>query len=148
FPTFDEPSFKVPWQLTIHTQQALVAVSNTPIEAEHEEPGGMKAVRFAETKPLPSYLIAFAVGPFDALDAGPTQAGPPARTIVPHGRGREAAYPVKVTGELLDRLEQYFAMPYPYPKLDIVAVSVFNAGAMENAGLITFKQELMLIKPE
>ena len=147
FPTFDEPSFKVPWQLTIHTKQALVAVSNTPVTAEKPEANGMKAVAFAETKPLPSYLVAFAVGPFDTADAGKTRTGAPIRIVFPHGRAADAAYPAKVTGELLDRLEQYFGTPYPYPKLDILAVSVFNAGAMENPGLITFRQAIVLVKP-
>ncbi len=148
FPTFDEPSFKVPWKLTIHTREQLVAVANTPIESVRPEASGMKAVAFAETKPLPSYLVAFAVGPFDVVEAGQTKAGMPIRIVVPRGRAADAAYPAKVTADLLDRLEQYFGTPYPYAKLDIVAVSVFNAGAMENAGLITFRQSIVLIKPE
>jgi alanyl aminopeptidase len=148
FPTFDEPSFKVPWQLTLHTKQGLVAVSNTPVTSEHDDAGGMKTVSFAETKPLPSYLVAFAVGPFETLDAGKTSTGAPIRIVFPHGRAADAAYPAKVTGELLARLEHYFGSPYPYPKLDMLAVSVFNAGAMENPGLITYRQALLLTKPE
>jgi alanyl aminopeptidase len=148
FPTFDEPLFKVPWKLTIHTKQPLVALSNTPIVSERPEANGMKAVEFAETKPLPSYLVAFAVGPFDMVDAGKTKAGVPVRIIVPRGRGSDAAYPAKVSVELLEWLETYFGTPYPYPKLDLVAVSVFNAGAMENPGLITYRQSLILTKPE
>jgi cytosol alanyl aminopeptidase len=148
FPCFDEPSYKVPWQVTIHTRKPLVALSNTPIESEHDEPNGMKVVRFGETRPLPSYLVAFAVGPFDALDAGKTRAGAPIRVVVPHGRGKDAAYAVQATKPLIDRLEDYFGTPYPYAKLDMLAVSVFNAGAMENAGLITWRQELILVKPE
>ncbi|MCE9573934.1 MAG: M1 family metallopeptidase [Deltaproteobacteria bacterium] len=147
FPCFDEPSFKVPWRLTLHTKQALVAVANTPVEAERAEAGGMKAVRFAETLPLPSYLIAFAVGPFDSVAAGATRGGAPIRVVVPRGRGGDAGYPASVTRPILDALEDYFGIPYPYPKLDIVAVSVFNAGAMENPGLITFRQEIVLTKP-
>ena len=147
FPTFDEPSFKVPWQLTIHTKQALVALSNTPIASEHAEPNGMKTVSFEETKPLPSYLVAFAVGPFESVDAGKTSTGAPIRIVFPHGRAADAAYPAQVTAELLGRLEQYFGTPYPFPKLDLLAVPVFNAGAMENPGLITFRQQLLLTKP-
>jgi alanyl aminopeptidase len=148
FPTFDEPSFKVPWQLTLHTKQALVALANTPITSEHNDAGGMKTVAFAETKPLPSYLVAFAVGPFETLDAGKTASGAPIRVVFPHGRAADAAYPAKVTAELLERLEHYFGTKYPYPKLDLLAVSVFNAGAMENPGLITFRQGLLLTRPE
>ncbi len=75
FPTFDEPAYKVPWRLTLHTKQALVALANMPIERETPEPNGMKATRFAETPALPSYLVAFAVGPFDILDAGKSRGG-------------------------------------------------------------------------
>ena len=148
FPCFDEPSYKVPWKLAIHTRKPLVALSNTAVESEQDEPGGMKLVRFAETKPLPSYLVAFAVGPFDAVDAGKTRAGGPIRILVPHGRGKDAGYAAQATKPLLDLLEDYFGTPYPYGKLDMLAVSVFNAGAMENAGLITWRQEIILVKPE
>jgi alanyl aminopeptidase len=148
FPTFDEPSFKVPWQLTIHTKQELVALSNTEIEAETDQANGMKSVRFAETKPLPSYLVAFAVGPFEAVDAGKTRNGVPIRIVVAKGRSKEAGYPVQATRPVLDLLEDYFGMPYPYSKLDLIAVSVFNAGAMENPGLITFREQFILSKPE
>jgi alanyl aminopeptidase len=148
FPCFDEPSYKIPWQLTIHTNKPLVALSNTPVESETDEPNGMKAVKFAETKPLPSYLVAFAVGPFEAIDAGKTQSGVPIRIVVPKGRTADAAYPVKSTKRILDALEDYFGSPYPYPKLDALAVSVFNAGAMENPGLITYREEIILTKPE
>ena len=147
FPTFDEPSFKSPWKLTIHTKQPLVALSNTPSVAERPEANGMKAVEFAETKPLPAYLVAFTVGPYDLVNAGKTKAGVPVRIAVPRGRAADAAYPAKVTVEIVERLEQYFGTPYPYPKLDLVAFSVFNAGAMENAGLITYRQAILLTKP-
>ena len=147
FPCFDEPSFKVPWQITIHTKKELVAVSNMPSTSEIDEPNGMKAVHFAETPALPSYLVAFAVGPFDLVDAGKTAGGTPIRIVVPRGRSADAAYPAQATKPLLELLEKYFGIPYPFAKLDIVAVSVFNAGAMENAGLITFRQPIVLTKP-
>jgi alanyl aminopeptidase len=147
FPTFDEPSFKSTWKLTLHTKQPLAALSNTPIVAERPEANGMKAVEFAETKPLPAYLVAFTIGPYDFVDAGKSKSGVPVRIVVPRGRAADAAYPAKVTALLLDRVEQYFGTPFPYPKLDLVAFSVFNAGAMENAGLITYRQSLLLTKP-
>jgi cytosol alanyl aminopeptidase len=147
FPCFDEPSFKVPWQLTIRAPKDVVAISNTPVDSERVE-GATKIVRFAETPPLPSYLVAFAVGPFDFVDAGKTRTGTPIRIVVPRGRGKDTAYPAKVTGEILALLEDYFGTPYPFKKLDHVAVSVFNAGAMENPGLITYRQEILLTKPE
>jgi alanyl aminopeptidase len=147
FPCFDEPSFKVPWQLTLHVKQEHMALSNTPVLTETPEPGGMKAVRFKLTRPLPSYLIAFAVGPFDAVDAGHAGlAKVPMRIITPHGMADQAAYAAKVTPQLLETLETYFGIPYPYEKLDSIAVPLFG-GAMENAGLITYDQGLILAKP-
>jgi alanyl aminopeptidase len=147
FPTFDEPSFKVPWQLAIHTKKPLMALANTAIASEQDEPNGMKVVRFAETRPLPSYLVAFAVGPFERVEAGKTRAGQPIGIVVPRGRTKDAAYPAEVTKPILDLLEDYFGTPYPYDKLDLLSCSVFNAGAMENPGLITWREELLLTRP-
>ncbi|HEY1810952.1 MAG TPA: M1 family metallopeptidase [Kofleriaceae bacterium] len=148
FPCFDEPSYKIPWQLTIHTKAPLMVVSNTPVEKETPEANGMKAVRFVETLPLPSYLVAFAIGPFETVDAGKTRSGAPIRIVVPKGHTADVAYPAKTTKRILDGLEDYFGSPYPYPKLDALAVSVFNAGAMENPGLITYRESIIMTKPE
>ena len=147
FPCFDEPGYKVPWQLTLRAPEGNQIVANTLPESEAKDGQGWKSVRFAETKPLPSYLIAFAVGPFDLVDAGKSRTGVPIRIVTPQGQGHLAGHAVQTTGELLDRVEDYFGTPYPYDKLDIVAVPVFNAGAMENAGLITFKQDIVVVKP-
>ncbi len=148
FPCFDEPSFKAPWTISIHTKRDLVALANTQQVAETNEGTDGKLVKFAETKPLPAYLVAFAVGPFELIDAGKTRSGVPIRIVVPRGRTKDAAYPVETTRPIVDLLEDYFGTPYPYDKLDLVAVSVFNAGAMENPGLITYRQTLIVTKPE
>jgi len=147
FPCFDEPSFKVPWQIALHVKREHMALSNQPVISETDEPDGMKAVRFAPTRPLPSYLIALAVGPFDAVDAGHAGAKKtPLRIIVPRGMAGQAKYAAEVTGQLLSTLEDYVGIPYPYDKLDSIAVPLFG-GAMENAGLITYAQTLILAKP-
>ena len=146
FPSFDEPSFKVPWQMTLHVRQGDMALSNTPMISEAPEGGGMKVVRFAETKPLPSYLIALAVGPFDAVSAGKV-GKTPLRIITPKGRGAEAKFAAESIPQLLKLLEKYFGTPYPYEKLDSVVMPISNF-AMENVGLITYGQSLLLSKPE
>ena len=147
FPCFDEPSFKTPWQLTVHVNQSDAAVSNTPVQSETGEPGGRKKVVFAETKPLPSYLVALGVGPFEFVEAGKIGKNhTPLRMIAPKGKAAQAKYAAEVTGPLLAQLEDYFGVPYPYEKLDILSVPLFG-GAMENAGLITCVQSLMLRDP-
>ncbi|HYZ89913.1 MAG TPA: M1 family peptidase, partial [Myxococcales bacterium] len=70
YPCFDEPSFKVPWQLSLRIKSGQQAFSNTPIETQREANDGFHTVTFAQTRPLPSYLTAFAVGPWQRLDAG------------------------------------------------------------------------------
>lgn len=147
FPCFDEPSFKTPWQLTVHVNQADAAVSNTPVQSETGEPDGRRKVVFGETKPLPSYLVALCVGPFDFVDAGKAGVNhTPLRMVTPKGKANQAKYAAEVTGPLLAEIENYFGVPYPYEKLDIMAVPLFG-GAMENAGLITYVQTLMLRDP-
>jgi cytosol alanyl aminopeptidase len=151
FPCFDEPSYKVPWRLSIRTRAGQVALANTPpveeIDGQRTGQPGWKTVRFAETRPLPSYLLAFAVGPFEFVDAGKSRSGVPLRIVVPRGRAGEVAYPVEVTGTVLARLEDWFGTSYPFSKLDSIAVPVFNAGAMENPGLITYQQSILVTKP-
>ncbi|MCS6912574.1 MAG: M1 family metallopeptidase [Myxococcales bacterium] len=148
FPCFDEPSAKVPWQLTLRVPQGLVALANTEVESETLDPDGMHRVRFRRTAPLPSYLVALAVGPFDIVEAGRGgQSGTPLRIIVPRGRGGEARLAARVSGELLGLLEDYFGIPYPFGKLDQIAVLRFQ-GAMENPGLIAYAQDLLLARPE
>ncbi|HXM42841.1 MAG TPA: M1 family metallopeptidase [Bryobacteraceae bacterium] len=147
FPCFDEPGFKTPWQLTLHVNKSDAAVSNTPVQSETEEPDGRKKVVFGETKPLPSYLVALGVGPFDFVDAGKVGKNQtPLRMITPKGKAAQAKYAAEVTGPLLAELEDYFGVPYPYDKLDILSVPLFG-GAMENAGLITCLQSVMLRDP-
>lgn len=145
FPCFDEPRFKTPWTLTLHVRREHGAFSNTPAESEVEEPGGMKAVRFAQTPPLPSEVIAFAVGPLDTLEGPPAgQRQIPIRVVAPHGRAGQGRYAAEVTDEVLTRLEHYADSPYPFAKLDHVALPEGAFGAVENPGLITYQQRSLL----
>ena len=148
FPCFDEPSYKVAWELTLRIPKGDSAVSNTPVASETKE-GGKKVVQFGKTPPLPSYLIAFGVGPFDFVDAGKAGARKiPIRIVTPRGKAAQAAYAAKTTGPLLERLEAYFGIPYPFAKLDQLAIpQTVSFGAMENAGLITWSERILIAPP-
>ncbi|MGH3054687.1 MAG: M1 family metallopeptidase, partial [Gaiellaceae bacterium] len=142
FPCFDEPRFKTPWQITLRVPHGLVAASNTRIIAIRPD-GAFDVVRFAASEPLPTYLVAVAVGPFDVVNGAP---GPvPLRVLTVHGKGPLAGYVLQRTPRILAVLSDYFGRPYPYDKLDLVAVPDFAAGAMENAGLVTFRETLILL---
>ncbi len=150
FPCFDEPGFKVPWQLNLRVPADLKAFSNTPIESEQPSENGRKLVKFKETKPLPSYLVAFAVGPFDVVETAPVGRNHvPSRIVVPKGRAAEAEFAAASTPKLIDMLEDYFGTPYPYEKLDQVVVPLTTAwGAMENAGMIAYGDSLLSPKSQ
>ena len=150
FPCFDQPNFKTPYAITLHVPAALGAFSNAPEASSAPEDGGWRQVKFVETKPLPSYLVAFAVGPFDVVDAPPAGRNhTPVRILTPRGRAADAAWAVEVTGPILEDLETYFDLAYPYEKLDIVSLpKPVGWGAMENAGLITMEQGWLISRPE
>ena len=149
FPCFDEPQWKTPWRITLKIKSAHTAVANTPMVSESDLGDGYKLIQFSETKPLPSYLVAFAVGPFDFLDGGNAGKGGTAlRYVVPKGRTADARYAKEVTPRILAMLEDYFGSPYPFEKLDsLVIPTTVNFGAMENAGLVTYAGNILLATP-
>lgn len=147
FPCFDEPGFKVPWQVTLNVPKDDGAYSNTPMLSESEHGDGLKTVIFAETKPLPSYLVAFATGPMDLVPAGHAGAhNTEIRIIVPRGHAAEAQYVASVTPDIVNLLEKYFGIPYPYEKLDEAAIPLAGY-AMEHPGLVTYGAGFFLMKP-
>ncbi len=144
FPCVDEPDVKVPWQLTLDVTKGLVAASNTPVVKTTSLDEHHDRVEFAPTPPLPSYLVAFAVGAFDVVDAASTASGAPIRLLVENGAASKAAMAAQVTPHVLDALERYLGINYPYPKLDLVAVPLLRPLiAMENPGLVTFDARLL-----
>ena len=149
FPCFDEPNIKTPWTLKLHVSAKDTALANTPVVSETPEPGEMKAVTFATTRPIASYLVAFGVGPFDFVRGPPAGKNRvPVRVFFPRGHSHEADAAARQASELLTRLEGYFEIPYPYEKMDLLAIpNTYSFGAMENPGLVTFVETLILLKP-
>jgi cytosol alanyl aminopeptidase len=151
FPCFDEPGFKIPFTTTLIVPEGAQAIANTH-EVSRAKEGTSWRVGFAPTPPLPSYLVAFAVGPLDIVPAPDVPANGvrtrplPLRGITAKGRAKDIAYTLAHTGEILTTLEGYFGIEYPYDKLDILAVPG-KGGAMENAGAVTFGEGLLLMDP-
>ncbi|MFN8544283.1 MAG: M1 family metallopeptidase [Candidatus Binatia bacterium] len=142
-PCFDEPAFKAAFRIAVHARAGDTVLSNGPVEREEPVPGG-RIVRFSPTPPLSTYLLAIAVGP---LESSPVRRLGPTEIRVWHvpGKGHLAAFGLEAAAESLRRLEDYFAIAYPYGKLDLVAVPDFEAGAMENAGAVFFRETLLLV---
>jgi aminopeptidase N len=146
FPCFDEPNFKVPWTLTLHVKSSDVALANAPVMSETSEGNDMKRVVFEETPPLPSYLVAFVVGPFEVIDGG-SASGVPIRFVVPKGRAAELEWSKEVTPKVVTALVNYFQMGFPFKKLDVAVVPRYW-GTMEHPGLVAMGQTLALIRSD
>ncbi|HVW29927.1 MAG TPA: M1 family aminopeptidase [Polyangiaceae bacterium] len=145
FPCFDEPGFKVPFEVSVTVPSDMVALSNMPEAARTpSDDGGSVTVDFQRSPPLPTYLVALAVGPIEIREA-PMAGKTPLRLGAVAGRTRLGDYGLVVARDSLSILQKYFGSAYPYPKLDLLAVPNFAAGAMENAGLVTFREERLLL---
>jgi alanyl aminopeptidase len=143
FPCWDEPGFKNPFRMVLTVPSDLACFSNEPVETIKAE-GKMKTAVFMESRPLPVYAVAFAIGPFDTVPIPSLSV--PGNVIVPAGRSSFAAEAVRRTPPLLAALEKWFG-PYPYRKLDLIAVPDMG-GAMENPGLVTFDPNTLLMDPD
>ncbi len=145
FPCFDEPDKKARFAISVTTPVRYRAVSNGAVEKDTVK-AGVRTVRFAETPPLSTYLIALIVGELEASRTRRCGATPIRVWHVP-GKKHLTAFALEAAAESLARLERYFGLPYPYGKLDLIAVPDFEFGAMENAGAVTFRESLLLVDP-
>jgi alanyl aminopeptidase len=150
FPCFDEPAFKIPYDLTLFVPKGMEGIANTHEIDRADAAGNTTRLTFATTASLPSYLLAFAVGPLDVVaapDIAPNAVRKrplPLRGIATQGRGKELTYALAHTGEVIASLENYFGIEYPFDKLDMIAVPE-KRGAMENPGAVTFGEWLLLV---
>lgn len=148
FPCFDEPEFKARFAYTITSAADATVLANTPLEAVSENAErGTKTWRFATSKPMSTYLVALVIGdvagaPEEVVD------GTPIRVWALRGKERLGAFAHTYTRRLLPWFERYFGVPYHFDKYDQVAVPGFAAGAMENSGLVLFRQSLLLMDPQ
>ena len=144
FPCWDEPDFKFPWQVTLVVPESLRAFANSEVVVESTA-DGWRTMAFARTPPMPTYLVAVAVGPLETVPVPGMSV--PGRIITARGQSGLAAAIAQETPKILTTLEDYFGIPYPYGKLDQIAVPEFTFGGMENAGLITYRDEAILRAP-
>lgn len=154
FPSFDEPAFKTPYTYSFTVPNGDKVVANTPVESKTDAGSGMTKWQFMTTKPLPTYLVAWAVGPLDIVQGPSIPANDlrnrpvPVYGVTVKGKGDLIHYAVQHAGEIVQAEEKYYGIAYPWKKLSLIAVPDFSAGAMENVGAITFRDHLLLMDPE
>lgn len=154
FPSFDEPAFKTPYTYSFTVPNGDKVVANTPVQDKTDAGNGMTKWQFMTTRPLPTYLVAWAIGPLDIVTGKPVPANSlhdypiPVYGVTVKGKGDQIRYAADHAGEIVAAEEKYFGIAYPWRKLSIIAVPDFQAGAMENVGAITFRDNLLLMDPK
>ena len=147
FPCFDEPDFKATFGVILDVPSHLLAVSNGAQVTRTPTDDGLDRVVFADTIPLSTYLVAFVVGPLEATAAVDVD-GVPVRVVHPPGRGHLARFALDVAAHSLRWFADWYDLPVPGGKVDLVALPDFAFGAMENLGCITFREVLLLVDPD
>ena len=148
-PCWDEPAIKAVFELSLIVGSDLTAFSNMPetrvtqLAPEGAKPS-KKKISFMPTPKMSTYLVAFCVGEFDFVQ-GYTEHGVQVRVYTPPGKSATGEFSLQVAMDTLDLYDDYFQVPYPLPKLDMVAIPEFAAGAMENWGLVTYREVDLLI---
>ena len=146
FPCWDEPEHKATFRVSLLVPDGLLGLSNTAVVAERPTDGG-KWVEFDTTMKMSTYLVAFIVGPLVTTEPVDVD-GVPLRVACVPGRESLTAFALEIGAHAVRFLSEYFAIPYPSDKLDLVALPDFAFGAMENLGCVTFRETSLLIDPE
>src|SRR5918996_892760 len=145
FPCWDEPAHKAKFEISLIIPDTLTAISNMPIVSETPQALGTKLVRFAESPIMSTYLLAIMVGEFESVEA--QAEGTLVRVWTTPGKKEQGRFALDVSCRLLSFYNNYFGIPYPLPKLDLIAIPDFAAGAMENWGAITYREVALLVDP-
>lgn len=146
FPGWDEPAFKATFQLDVALPTDYVAVSNMPVTSSKPEGAGLKRVWFAQTPRMSTYLLALVAGDMKAVRGQAD--GTPLAVYAPSGLEGQGDFALHAAEKILPYYNSYFGVKYPLPKMDMVAIpGNYQAGAMENWGLLTYIDNVLLFDP-
>ncbi|CAD7003786.1 unnamed protein product [Ceratitis capitata] len=147
FPCWDEPAIKATFDITLVVPQDRVALSNMPEVQEENIENNLRRIRFDRTPIMSTYLVAVVVGEYDHVE-GKSEDGVIVRVFTPIGKKEQGLFALEVATKVLPYYKSYFNIAYPLPKMDLIAISDFSAGAMENWGLVTYRETFVLVDPK
>ena len=143
FPSFDEPALKATYDLALTVDKGDTVIANTNIVSDKKAEGGKHTLTFATTPKMSTYLVAFLVGDFKCVKG--SSDGVPVRVCATPDKIKLTKYALTATEHFLNYYDTYFGIKYPMPKLDMIALPDFEAGAMENFGAITYRETALLV---
>lgn len=146
FPCIDEPEAKAVFELTLHHPKSETALSNTPVK-EQKHQGATTATTFEPTPRMSTYLLAFVFGELEYLEAK-TKGGVVIRAYATPDNVKHTKFALDVAVKCLEFYNDYFGIDYPLAKCDLIALPDFAAGAMENWGCVTFREQALLVDPK
>jgi aminopeptidase N len=144
FPCWDEPAIKATFQVIFIVENHLSVLSNMPETITEHLKGGKKKITFQTSPKMSTYLLAWAVGEFDSVSSV-TKNGVKISIYSPPGRADQGKFALDVGIKALDFYDDFFGVPYPLPKLDMICITEFAMGAMENWGLVTYREVDLMI---
>lgn len=146
FPCFDQPDLKGRFHLELTAPEDWTPISNTPIESQSPADVGQRLTIFSETRPISTYLFAFAAGPFRKVHETARLPGLYVRQSKFSKAETEAPEVQQITAQGIDYLSKFFAQPFPFPKYDLVLIPGFAYGGMEHAGATFLREESVLFR--
>ena len=147
FPCIDEPAAKAEYDLTLVTRTGITVLGNMPVKSE-EENGDSLTTMFEKTPRMSSYLLAFVIGELHKKSAR-TKSGVEVNVwATPAQNENTLDFALDIATRSIDFYDEYFGVKYPLPKSDHAALPDFSSGAMENWGLITYRESCLLADPE
>ncbi|XP_017352556.1 puromycin-sensitive aminopeptidase [Cebus imitator] len=149
FPCWDEPAIKATFDISLVVPKDRVALSNMNVidRKPYPDDENLVEVKFARTPVMSTYLVAFVVGEYDFVETR-SKDGVCVRVYTPVGKAEQGKFALEVAAKTLPFYKDYFNVPYPLPKIDLIAIADFAAGAMENWGLVTYRETALLIDPK
>uniref|UniRef100_A0A672PMV9 Puromycin-sensitive aminopeptidase n=1 Tax=Sinocyclocheilus grahami TaxID=75366 RepID=A0A672PMV9_SINGR len=149
FPCWDEPAIKATFDITLIVPKDRISLSNMNVvdRKPYPEDHSLVEVKFATTPIMSTYLVAFVIGEYDFVESQSSD-GVTVRVYTPVGKAEQGKFALEVATKTLPFYKDYFHVPYPLPKIDLIAIADFAAGAMENWGLVTYRETALLIDPK
>ncbi|KAL1518164.1 hypothetical protein ABEB36_001830 [Hypothenemus hampei] len=148
FPCWDEPAIKATFDISLVVPKDRVALSNMPVQQQQElQADNLVKYIFEQSPIMSTYLVAVVIGEYDYVEDRSSD-GVLVRVYTPKGKREQGLFALEVATKVLPYYKEYFNIAYPLPKIDLIAIADFSAGAMENWGLVTYRETALLVDPE